>query len=134
MLFFTFVTIMVIGFIAAWLLGEYDHECLSIISGTLAVIATLIVVFSGIGIVLNHADADAQVARNKQIYESLVYQYENDVFSDDDDVVGKKELYNQIQDWNKDLAYYQSVQDDFWTGIFYPNVFDQFEYIEYKQG
>ena len=64
----------------------------------------------------------------------LVYQYENDVFSDDDDVVGKKELYNQIQDWNKDLAYYQSVQDDFWTGIFYPNVFDQFEYIEYKQG
>ena len=54
------------------------------------------------------------------------------MFDEDDDVVGKKELYNQIQDWNTDLAYYQNIQDNFWIGIYYPNIFDEFEFIEYK--
>lgn len=64
-------------------------------------------------------------------YEMLVYQYENDIYDNDNDL-GKRELMEDIQKWNEDLAYRRKSQDDFWVGIFYPNVHDQFEFIELK--
>jgi hypothetical protein len=102
---------------------ELVYFSLNILGGALVGVSLIVMMCT-------HSEADAMVKQNEQIYQSLVYQYENDVFSDDDDVVGKKELYNQIQEWNSDLAYYQSAQDSFWMGIYYPNVFDQFDYIE----
>ena len=94
----------------------------------LSVIAIITVVIMGFCIIDANTNLDAKIAANEQIYDSLVYQLENELYENDNDL-GKKELYNQIQEWNKDLAYYQNAQDDFWNGIFYPNIYDQFEYI-----
>lgn len=131
MLFFIFIIITILGIVGAIIFDEWDHSCLNLISSFIAGIGIIAVVISLSIIVCNCASANAKIAANQQIYNSLVYQYENEVFNDDDDVVGKKELYNQIQDWNKDLAYYKSAQDDFWIGIYIPNIYDQFEFIEY---
>ena len=130
MVFFMLVAVLVLGIIGAIKLDSYDHSFLYVISVIAICFAGLSVLISSIYFACVYTTVDAKVAENKQIYESLTYQYENNVFDDDDDVVGKKELYNQIQDWNQDLAYYQNVQDNFWIGIYYPNVFDQFEFIE----
>lgn len=62
-------------------------------------------------------------------YESLTYQYENDFYNNDNDV-GKYELVFQIEYWNTDLAYRKTIQRDFWLGIYYPNIYDQFEFIK----
>ena len=97
-----------------------------------SVILGITVLVMSICIIDAHVGVEADIAANKQIYTSLVYQYENDVYDDDDDVIGKKQLYDQIQEWNKDLAKYKAIEKDFWVGIFYPNIFDQFEFIEYK--
>lgn len=132
MLFFIFIIVLVLGIIGAIIFDEFDHTGLHIVSSIIAVLASIAILISLIIFACSHTGVDATIAKNKQIYESLTYQYENAVFDEDDDVIGKKELYNQIQDWNKDLAYYQNIQDDFWIGIYYPNVFDQFEFIEYK--
>lgn len=130
MVFFMLVAVLVLGIIGVIKLEPDDHSFLYVISVIAVCFAGLSVLISSIYFACVYTIADAKVAENKQIYESLTYQYENNVFDDDDDVVGKKELYNQIQDWNQDLAYYQNVQDNFWIGIYYPNVFDQFEFIE----
>ena len=38
-----------------------------------------------------------------------------------------------IQIHYNEMDYYQNIQNDFWVGIFYPNVFDQFETIDYEK-
>ena len=79
-----------------------------------------------------HIPAEATAEQYQKRYESLLYQYENDVYDSDDDVVGKRDLYTDIESWNSDLAYRKRIQRDFWVGIFHPNIYDQFEFIEYK--
>lgn len=127
MIFWIFVILFIVS-IMVCITHEYDaFELIGIVTSA---ISGVVVIISFIAILCNHVGADATVARNQKIYESLVYQYDNDIY--EDSILGKKQLYDQIQEWNKDLAHYQSVQDDFWIGIYYPNIFDQFKFIEYK--
>ena len=37
---------------------------------------------------------------------------------------------NDILEWNKDLTYMRNAQDDFWIGIFFADIYDQFKTIE----
>ena len=78
---------------------------------------------------VNYACVDGFIAENQVKYETLVYQYENDIYDNDNDL-GKRELMVDIQEWNEDLAWHQANQEGFWIGIFIPNVYDQFEYIQ----
>ena len=97
-----------------------------------SVILGMVVLIMSIVIIEANVPAEAKVEQYQMRYESLVYQYENDVYDGDDDVVGKRDLYCDIEYWNSDLAYRKRIQRDFWVGIFYPNIYDQFEFIEYK--
>lgn len=68
-------------------------------------------------IITEHVGVDGYIASMHARREILTYQLENDVY-DNDNVLGKRDLYEQIRDWNEDLAYRQRVQKDFWVGIF----------------
>ena len=106
--------------------GDYSLPFLMIASvGFIVAIIMLIV------IIVKNTNVDAYVAENQMRYEILVYQYENDIYDNDNDL-GKRDLMEDIQKWNEDLAYHRKAQDDFWVGIFHPNVYDQFEFIELK--
>ena len=138
MLFWIFVIALIVG-VACVILGKvlwdrtnYDTEWLEVTGWVIFWAALIAVVVSLLIIIFSYAGVDAQVASNQQIYESLTYQLENNLYDNDNDL-GKKELYNQIQEWNKDLAYYQAIQDDFWLGIYIPDVFDQFKFIKLPQ-
>ena len=106
----------------------YDYSGLFVV---IALISFIVAVIMLIVIIVNNTNVDAYVAENQMRYEMLVYQYENDIYDNDNDL-GKRELMEDIQKWNEDLAYRRKAQDDFWVGIFYPNVHDQFEFIELK--
>lgn len=97
----------------------------------IALISLIVTLVMLINIIGSHTNVDAYVAENQMRYEMLVYQYENDIYDNDNDL-GKRDLMEDIQEWNEDLAYYREAQDDFWVGIFHPNVYDQFEFIELK--
>lgn len=103
-------------------------------SGPFLVIASIgfiVAIIMLIVIIVENTNVDAYVAENQMRYEMLVYQYENDIYDNDNDL-GKRDLMEDIQKWNEDLAYHRKAQDDFWVGIFHPNVYDQFEFIELK--
>lgn len=97
----------------------------------IAIIGFIVAIIMLIAIIVENTNVDAYVAENQMRYEMLVYQYENDIYDNDNDL-GKRDLMEDIQEWNEDLAYYREAQDDFWVGIFHPNVYDQFEFIELK--
>ena len=131
MLFWLFVIVMVVGVLLLILEDHYLFKnnwafnmgtAMTTIGFLAVLISILIISFSCLGL-------DAKVERYNARYESLVYQYENDIYDNDNDI-GKKELMDDIQSWNEDVSYRKKIQDDFWLGIYYPNIYDQFEKIE----
>ena len=139
MLFWMFVIFAIVG-IGCFVLGKwmydntrYDTGWLEVLGFVIAILAVVVVSTCLIVIFANLAESEALVAKHHERYKSLTYQLENHLYDNDNDV-GKKELYKEIREWNEDLAYYRAIQDDFWVGIFVPNVFDRFEFIEYPEG
>lgn len=105
-----------------------DYSGLFLVIAFLSFLVSIIML---VVIIVNNTNVDAYVSENQMRYEMLVYQYENDIYDNDNDL-GKRDLMEDIQEWNEDLAYHREAQDDFWVGIFHPNVYDQFEFIELK--
>lgn len=129
MLFWIFVGIFVVALVLVIVCYYLDCDVGVDLTEILTVISGIAIVVS-IAIMTNsYIHADANVAKYQKRYESLTYQYENDFYNNDNDV-GKYELVSQIEYWNTDLAYRKTIQRDFWLGIYYPNIYDQFEFIK----
>lgn len=93
------------------------------IIGYVAVVVMLIIVF------INYIQIDAYDAGFQKHYEILVYQLENNLYDNDNDY-GKKELYDQIKCWNYDLAKRKALSKNILVGVFWPNDYDKFEFID----
>lgn len=130
MLFFLLVIALIAGIVLV-VHDKFDNTWTWFIGTMTIIVTTMSILISGIIMVDNYGNIEGIIASKNQRYESLTYQLENNLYDNDNDF-GKKELYNQIGEWNEDVVYYQNVQDNFWFGIYYPNVFDQFKIIEYK--
>ena len=135
MLFWITLIVLLVG-ISLAIYGNknwYDSEgsiwtvgfLLSIVAGITAIIMLCVIITSCVG-------ADAQVERHKARYEALTYKLESDAYRDEFGILNKS-VIDEIQDWNEDLVYYKVIQDDFWLGVFHPNIYDEFETIDYER-
>lgn len=138
MWFWLMIILIVVGILAV-VIGNYLNNNTKYYMGWLlgtgyviSIVASIVALVMGIFIIISHTNIEAKIAENERVYESLTYQLENNLYDNDNDL-GKKELYHEIEEWNSDLAYYQNAQSDFWVGIFYPNIFDRFKFIEYSE-
>ena len=109
----------------------YNKDWIEVVSMFVSVASALVVLIMSIFVIIANVGVEGKIASNEQRYESLVYQVENEVYENDNDL-GKYDLYNQVREWNEDLAKGKAMQNDFWFGIFYPDIFDEFEFIELK--
>lgn len=125
MLFWILLVIAVIGIVCV-MLDEWSGAAM-ILCAVGVIAATLsVVVFAA-----NNIGVDGYISQMNTRYEMLTYQYENDIYDNDNDI-GKRELMADIQEWNEDLANNKAIQDDFWIGIYIPDIYGQFEFIELK--
>lgn len=76
--------------------------------------------------------ADAIEAANIERYEALMYKIESGVCYDDFGLINK-EIIDDIQAWNEDLACKKTLEQDKWIGAFYPNIYSDFDFIEYEK-
>lgn len=132
MLFWIFVIGLLVG-IGLIILGgnSCNNEWISYIGACFVVIFVICLTASLIIILIDHADADAKVAEYQERHKALVFKLETEAARDELGLLNK-EIIDEIQEWNEDIVYHQKAQDSFWIGIYYPNVYDQFEIIELK--
>ena len=130
MLFWIFIICLIVGIILG-VVGDMMSDGLLFTGVALTVIGVIAVIVSVAVIAENHITENSKVDGYIQRYNSLVYQYENDLYENDNDV-GKRELMADIEYWNADLAYRKKLQRNFWVGIYYPNIYDGFKFIQLK--
>lgn len=131
MIFWIVIFTTIIVTIATVIISKiFDYmDGLIIIGGSFSTILWIVSIIITICVVANNVNAIGKKEGYQKQYETLSYQINNNLYDNDNDY-GKKELYNQVLSWNRDLAYRKQAQKDFWIGIFYPNIYDDLEYIE----
>ena len=134
MLFFIFITILVIGVVfynlSNWSKLEYGlRENFSLV-GIIGLVIGILTVSGSIFILLFcYIPKQAELESYEIQRASLVYQYENDFYNNDNDI-GKRELMSEIQKYNQDLVWHKRLQRDIWVGIYYANIYDDLELID----
>lgn len=106
--------------------GHDSYNNFGLFVGT--VISWALVAIMLIFIIVAILSVPSNIAANQQIYNSLTYQVENNLY-DNDNEVGKAELVKQITEWNTDLARGKYDQNNIWYGIFIPDIYDNFDFI-----
>lgn len=132
MLFWTTLMTAIIGLI----IYRFDQDIcetyiLAVAGAAMHIISMVAAVIMIFVMIMNHAGVDAKVKSNQERYEALLYKAGSEESRDEHGILNK-EIVDEIQDWNEDVTYYQEIQNDFWLGIFYPNIYDQFETIDYS--
>lgn len=125
MLFWLLVIIFIIGLILNTFYKNNISCIIANVSGILLGIATTF-------LIIQYLTIDVCIEANKERYKALIYKVESGACRDDFGLLSK-EVIDEVQEWNTDLASYQEIQDDFWLGIFYPNVYDEVEKIDYER-
>lgn len=128
MLFWCFVILFIVSVICVVItMDEYCGE--DPLMAVICSIFAVVVVISLIDFVFDHGCKDAMVAEYQAKRDALVWQFENDVYDNDNDL-GKRELMEDIRIFNEDIARKKITQDNFWIGIYIPDIYDQIEMID----
>ena len=114
--------------------NKYDGawDAINIISLVLSITAFVLSIGLGGVSIIARAGADAYLASMQEKRAALVYQLENDIYDNDNDL-GKKELYSEITEYNCDVAEGKIKQDNIWVYNIYPDVYDELELIEFPE-
>lgn len=146
MLFWLFIIILCIGFGLLYIETNYyslfgfnnekhpvahklhDIDIFAIGGAILILIGILCTAGSLFVIIGNHLTADSYIARSNERYEALCYKVETENAADEFGL-RNKEIIDEVQEWNEEIAEYKALQDNFWIGLYYPNIYDQFETI-----
>ena len=143
MLFWLFLVALIIGVIliivgnVSWDSKKHpflwNNDCdIESVGKVVAVISGIIVAIMIFILCGQYMSVDAYLEKNRETYKALTYKIENNSCRDEFGLLSK-ELIDEVQEWNQDVRYYQKIQRNFWVGIFYPNVYDEFETIGYEK-
>jgi hypothetical protein len=132
MLFWLCIIIFVVSIILGVISSRECWDGLEMCSILCALLTGITVLIMSIFLCVEYSTVDANIAKNEELYKAITYKVESEACKDEFGLLSK-EVIDEVQEWNKDVLYYQSIQNNFWLGIFYPDVFDQFETIDYTK-
>jgi hypothetical protein len=129
MLFWICVVLMIIG-IVLWVLGcnKFYSSCMDIVGMAMSLLGGFVVLIMLIVIIGSNVTAGGYLAANNELYKSLIYKANTEAVRDEFGIINK-EYIDEVQNWNISISKNKKYQRDFWIGIFYPNIYDDFEII-----
>ena len=107
-------------------------DFMNCISFVFLIAFSLVSVCLGAVSVVAKAGGNAYLASMQEKRAALVYQLENDLYDNDNDL-GKKELYSEITEYNCDVAKGKAMRNNIWLYNFYADVYDNLELIEFPE-
>lgn len=138
MLFWGIIILFVVGIIFATIEFFYEtyfdrwgSETLStiavvcIITGLIALVCAIIV------LTINYFGYKATRQTNIETYKALTYKAESGACRDQFGLLSK-DVLDEIQNWNEEVTHYKAMEDNFWLGIFYPDVYGDLGTIDYE--
>lgn len=112
-------------------LWYYDSELTT--AGVITIgFATLVLVIMTLCISKSHWRSEAELAILRERENALVYKVESGACRDDFGLLNKS-VIDEIQEWNETIVKNKKLQNNFWLGIFYPDIYDEFETIDYTK-
>lgn len=79
-------------------------------------------------IVMAYSTVPREVSSLTNEYEFLTQQYESGTL-DCGCIACDYSLIKDIREWDSELLRKKNAQNDPWVGIYYPDIYDQFEFI-----
>ena len=129
------IIIAIIGFVLfavsfnkfndTWDVINFISLAFAILFGASSAILGAIAVSASVG-------SESYLASMQEKRIALVYQLENDLYDNDNDL-GKKELYSEITEYNCDVAEGKIMQDNIWVYNLYSDIYDELELIEFPE-
>ena len=122
-LFLLCIGLLVFGIIAKIITRDREEwPIIPIVIGFASVFVSLIVIITA------YSTAPRKVGALTNEYEFLTQQCESSVL-DCGCIVANYSLIKDIQEWNSELLVKKTTQNNPWIGIYYPDIYDQFEFI-----
>ena len=107
-------------------------DVINFISIALSVLFFIISAVLGVIAISASVGSESYLASMQEKRNALVYQLENDLYDNDNDL-GKKELYSEITEYNCDVAEGKIMQDNIWVYNLYSDIYDELELIEFPE-
>ena len=112
---------------------EYSNtsEFILIFGVAVAFIGAVWLLIAGLILLLTQTNAAAYRQVNVEKYKALTYKLESDACRDQFGLLNK-EIIDEVQRWNVKVTYYKAMEDNFWVGIYYPDVYGDLGTIDYE--
>lgn len=125
MLFWLILAIFVLWVILSVIFGWDTGGMFAIAFGVASLIIMLVFIAAF------HVGSPAEKVRLAEKQRALEYKLESGACRDELGLLNK-EVIDEIQGWNESVSKNKILQRDFWIGIFIPNIYDDFETIDYE--
>ena len=107
----------------------YYDENICFAGWIVSIIAGIVLLIMVISIIDVHSGLNGDIAKMNERYKALSFKAESD-FARDELGLLNKEIVDEIQNWNEDIVYRREMQDNFWVGVFYPDIYYDFKTID----
>lgn len=129
------VVILIANIIGESLSYEYEYSNVSSFILSFGVVISFIsavwFLVAGLILLLTKTNVAATRQANAEKYKALTYKLESDACRDQFGLLNK-EIIDEVQDWNTGIVYYKAMEDNFWVGIYYPDVYGDLGTIDYE--
>jgi hypothetical protein len=119
-----------------WTIGprlSWEHEKeadgMILAGSTITVISFSAAMLMMVAIISNNLKADAKKEELREQYSAIMYKVEN---GRDELGIKDKEILDDIEQWNTSIKHYKTLQSNVWIGIFVPDIYDEFDTIDYE--
>ena len=125
--------ITLILFVISFAMAIFYYGYFETFGGFMATVGLGLTLFIMLLVMLfNYIPAETQLEAIQERHDALVFKLEHEEIRDEFGLINN-DILTSIRLWNEDVRKGKKLQDNFWIGIFIPDLYDEFDCIDYDE-